>query len=335
MQRFNSTRSSGLGGATAPKFFSLARQLAVRRTNLRPISHKPPTAIPSLKTSALNEEIKRTLSPNYIPHGLNVKELRDMAKRDLQHRSGDKYGTMTTEEARKFLHDTESGGNIKGTQAVIRIDKELLKAEFEAVHEKGGHNPMRFGYRKDADHPDRSAKVMFHEQQRDAAGKAEVVAKPTLADQRRAHNALVNSMLSRGQQQPATPATPARSTGSMPSITMAEPVPLVTNSPTRASSMSPMSGGGHITQVASADETTIPSVTVGVPVAVSAEASHHVTPTIEPVTPLEPTSVVSEPFVPTVEPQIQAPEPSTSTPAASPVELPDMSQVSDPFGGED
>lgn len=308
-----------------PTHFSLSRQLSDRRLSRHAaVQHVAPSK-PFLSTSKQKgAELEKTVE-NFLPSGLKLAKLRQLAAQE-KIMKGMKF---------KFQHETEAGHRVEGKEGLIKLDTDILKAEEEAIHLLGKHDPRTFDIRKEEGHQGRSAKVLVKGLYHDAAEKAKDAVKPSLADRRRAHNEAVNEILSQGRQQPATPATSVHPTGSAPLANMAEPTPLATNTPTRASSKSPVSGGGRITQAAASDESSISAVTIGVPVAVSAEASHRVTPTIEPVTPLEPTNVITEPSLSLVEPHIQASESSTPAPAAPSVELPDMSHLSDPFGGED
>lgn len=298
--RYTGHFNGGLGGSTPPKFMSLGKSLAMRRNTLRPSkpAHIAPVK-PSLTSSKQKEaEIQKTIDKSYLPSGLKLAKLRQLA---AQHK-------ILGEHARDFLHRSAGGVKQQGTEGLKKFETELLEAEREAIAAQGGHDPMKFEYRKDADHPERLAKKMVKGLYKDAAKEAQEHAADhhaNVMEERQQRLAAIHGIMDRGQpnaQAPAQASTGSAAPSSQPSLI--QPTPLPNVRPT----FTPLSGGGHITE----------------------DAAHtSVEPTIS-----APTTIAPESPAPISEPVVTPTAPEPAPPVVD-VQLPDTSHLSDPFGGED
>lgn len=303
-------RSSPITSAAAPKFFSLGKSLAARRNARVTAASKPVVQKPSLTTSKQKEaEIQKTLDKSYMPSGLKLAKLRQLA---AQHK-------ILGQQARDFLHRSAGGVKQQGTEGLKKFETELLEAEQEVIAAQGGKNPMKFEYRQDADHPLRLAKKMVKGLYHEAAEQAAAAQRSTLLEQRQERLNIIHGILDRGQPAAAAPNSAAAPSvpSSTPAPTLQQPTPLPTAS---RPAFAPLSGGSRITENSG-------------------------TPSLEP-TPLGPPTVVHrapdaigqpnlEPVLPSSPPTETTAQPPVSPPSAPDVQLPDTSHLSDPFGGEE
>lgn len=271
--------SSGTG-SNAGGFFNFTRQLVTRRGAAGQAPKKIASKKPSLITSKQKEtEIQKTLSTEWMPSGLRLAKLRQLAAQ----------GKVLGGKARDFLARSAGGKKLEGSDSLKKYEAELLQAELEAT---GEHSPLKYELRKGGTaHLETKAKTMVRGLYRDAAEQAKEQAAQstslTAMQQRQARLATIHAVIGQSQQPPAGYPAPA-SRPVTPTFITPTPLTEVTDAPRSGSPLytAPTGIGSHIPGAHSImDDST---VNIGLPA-----VAHH-----EPTTPVISTAPGGEAIIP-------------------------------------
>lgn len=147
---------------TAGPAFGFAKQLAMQRHGNRPIPKKITPVKPVLSSTKQKEgEIKKILDKNFIPSGLRLAKMRQLA---AQHK-------ILGEKARDFLHRSEAGHRLDNSDSIIKYEAELVEAAAEATAGQAGHSPIKFKFRGE-DHLREKGKMLYRKLQQESAEQA-------------------------------------------------------------------------------------------------------------------------------------------------------------------
>ncbi|MEK7637785.1 MAG: hypothetical protein AAB402_05390 [Patescibacteria group bacterium] len=284
-------------GSNAGGFFNFTKQLVARRGATRQAPKKIAPLKPSLITSKQKEaEIQKTLSTEWMPSGLKLAKLRQLAAQ----------GKVLGDKARDFLARSEAGKKIEGSDSLKKYEAELLRAELEATPNAGGHSPLKYELRKEGTaHLETKAKTMVRGLYQDAAKQAKEQAAQstnlTAMQQRQARLATIHAVIGQRQQPPAGYPAPASRSATPTLIT---PTPLteteIPDAPRSGSPLytAPTGIGSHIPGVHATGDS--PVTGFGLPVVAHREPTTAPTASDAPISehaaPAEATAPASEPF---------------------------------------
>ena len=282
-------------GSNAGGFFNFTKQLVARRGAARQAPKKIAPLKPSLITSKQKEaEIQKTLSTEWMPSGLKLAKLRQLAAQ----------GKVLGDKARDFLARSEAGKKIEGSDSLKKYEAELLRAELEATPNAGGHSPLKYELRKEGTaHLETKAKTMVRGLYRDAAEQAKEQAAQstnlTAMQQRQARLATIHAVIGQRQQPPGGYPAPA-SRSATPTLITPTPLTEVAGAPRSGSPLytAPTGIGSHIPGAHATGDS--PVTGFGLPVVAPREPMAAPTASDAPISehaaPAEATAPASEPF---------------------------------------
>ncbi len=299
MARYTGRQLPGLPSAgSTGGFLNFTKQLIARRSVARPAPKKIEPVKPSLITTKQKEaEIQKTLSTKWMPSGLHLAKLRQLAaqKKILDQKS-----------ARDFLHKSAAGTKLGTRESLQKFETELLAAEL-AVTTGAVNSPIKYKLRQGgAEHLNQKAKMLVKELYQDAATNAQAQTEsPQLnaMQERQARLATLHASIHPPTPPPGQTSAPAVShhPGATPTLQAVAPLTSSVSAPRTGSPLvAPPSGlGSHIP--GAHDEIGDSAVSIGMPVVTRHEPTAAVispAPGGEAVAPVEPVSLQPKSFDP-------------------------------------